>query len=213
METVSLDNLEWKHGTDKSTRIHGFALAYDRLLTPLRLMPIRLLEIGVGSGGSLRAWRDYFPHAEIFGVDINPDVPRVEGVETIIGDQGDPSFLYTLVDRLKPLHVIVDDGSHLWGDQIFTFEQLFPIVEPDGFYIIEDLHTSYWGSYAKGPRSCIDYLKFLVDELNMYGRSGYGMPKNDPDFNPLMFESPICKDVERIEFYKGTAAIHKRGAE
>jgi ubiquinone/menaquinone biosynthesis C-methylase UbiE len=35
--------------------------------------PVRILEIGVYSGGSLDMWRDYFgPTAHVTGIDIQP---------------------------------------------------------------------------------------------------------------------------------------------
>ena len=44
---------------------------YDFCFRDFRDRNIRLLEIGVSKGGSLAAWEEYFPHAEIVGVDID----------------------------------------------------------------------------------------------------------------------------------------------
>lgn len=44
---------------------------YDRHLGRFRDRPVRVLEIGIYSGGSLQMWRNYFgPGCEIYGIDI-----------------------------------------------------------------------------------------------------------------------------------------------
>ena len=39
--------------------------------------------------------------------------------------------------------LIVDDGSHQWGHQIFTFQTIFPWLPPGSIYICEDIQTSF----------------------------------------------------------------------
>jgi hypothetical protein len=63
-------------GTNKFG-MHDYTPNYHKLFAHLRTAPIRILEIGVGGyadddrgGQSLEVWRDYFPHAQIVGIDI-----------------------------------------------------------------------------------------------------------------------------------------------
>ena len=62
---------------------HGYARYYEPLLAPFRDAPVRLLEIGVESGHSLTAWRQYFHAAEhIWGVGLGEgdgDSPTLSG--------------------------------------------------------------------------------------------------------------------------------------
>src|SRR5690606_8535669 len=97
-----------------------------------------LLEIGVMDGASLRMWRDFYPDAEIVGVD-NLRTPEVDGVTVLKGDATD----WDLLKTLGTFDVIVDDGSHMTADQQRTFEWMYPALNPGGWYILEDLHTSY----------------------------------------------------------------------
>jgi len=56
--------------TDKIT--NGYMNIYGPIFAPLRSKPIKLLELGVLGGESLRLWRDYFWNGTIVGLDLNP---------------------------------------------------------------------------------------------------------------------------------------------
>jgi len=71
-----LNELARAHGTDKAGD-HSYTGAYEFHLAGFRDRPVRLLEIGVGGyedpdqgGESLRMWKEYFAHGQIFGLDI-----------------------------------------------------------------------------------------------------------------------------------------------
>jgi hypothetical protein len=141
----SLDELGRANGTDKSSVKHDYLVMYEQALRHLRLTSVSLLEIGVFKGASLRTWRDFFPRGRIVGVDIDPAALQYAGerMEVYLGDQDDPEGLRSFVEAQGPFDVIVDDGSHMWRHQISTMRALLPLVKPGGFYILEDLHTSY----------------------------------------------------------------------
>ena len=167
-----------KHGTDK-WGTHRYAQHYDHALEHLRDEPVNLLEIGVGGysdpakgGHSLRMWKEFFPRGHIFGMDIH-DKSRLEEdrIRIFRGDQGDPESLRAVAKQIGRLDVIIDDGSHLSDHVVTTFETLFPLLEPNGIYAVEDLQTSYWperhGSLDRdSPDTSMGMLKRLVDGLN-----------------------------------------------
>merc|ERR1712110_82036 len=63
-----LGDILTRFGSDKAFR-HGYDRYYDRLLEPLRNTKLRLLEIGVEKGRSLRTWQVYFGKAaQIYGI-------------------------------------------------------------------------------------------------------------------------------------------------
>jgi len=47
----------------------GYLDVYDAITAPWIDKEIKLLEVGVYQGGSLKLWRDYFPRGTIVGVD------------------------------------------------------------------------------------------------------------------------------------------------
>ena len=55
--------------TDKNT-VHSYLPLYDLLLKNKKNTCKNIIEIGVGQGGSIKLWHDYFPNATIYGCDI-----------------------------------------------------------------------------------------------------------------------------------------------
>jgi hypothetical protein len=55
----------------------------------------------------------------------------------MLSTQKSKSTIATLVKRS-------DDGGHEMSQQIISFEELYPIVFPNGVYLVEDLHTSFF---------------------------------------------------------------------
>jgi hypothetical protein len=157
--------------------IHYFPI-YERHLGPYRNRDARLLEIGISSGGSLELWERYFgPSMTLVGIDIDEAVlvDNDPGRTIVIGDQADPEFLRAVVDQYGPFDVILDDGGHTMDQQITSVETLFPELNNDGVYIVEDCHTSYWEEYGGGlgrDRTFIEWIKSRVDDLHRYHLAG-----------------------------------------
>lgn len=84
---MSLLYLARKHGTDKESA-HGYISGcYSRFLEGDRAWikpgPVRLLELGVFGGASMRMWREFYPEGELTCVDLIPEeVVRAGGTIT-----------------------------------------------------------------------------------------------------------------------------------
>lgn len=184
--------------------MHYFDI-YHRHFERFRGRPCTVLEIGVYHGGSLQMWRHYFgERARIVGVDINPRLTSLnqEGVEIIIGDQGDRSFLRKLARQIGKVDILIDDGGHLMHEQIATLEELYGTVADDGVILVEDTHTSYWQEFGGGLRSNYSFMSFakqLIDELNAWH-------SRDPhSFSP----SGFTQSTNSMHFYDSVVVIEK----
>jgi hypothetical protein len=117
-------------------------------------------------------WKRYFgPHAQIVGLDINPECKQFEEdqVAIRIGSQSDTALLQSVLDEFGTPNIVLDDGSHRMSDVVETFRYLYQRTAPDGVYMVEDLHTAYWDEYGGGvgrEGSFIELCKGLIDELN-----------------------------------------------
>ncbi|MEU1339763.1 class I SAM-dependent methyltransferase [Streptomyces sp. NPDC090075] len=173
-----LNKLAQHFKTDK-WGIHRYTQHYQRHLGHLKNESFNLLEIGIGGynrpgqgGASLRMWKQFFPKARIFGMDIqDKSFVDEERITTFIGDQSDPTSLNTVADKIGDLDVIIDDGSHRSPHVLTTFATLFPRLKDGGIYIVEDTQSSYWPEWQgsedlEAAHTSMGMLKRLVDGLN-----------------------------------------------
>ncbi|CAM3617741.1 class I SAM-dependent methyltransferase [Kibdelosporangium persicum] len=186
-----LAKLAVRHRSAKNGLVHRFGPRYERHLRPLRRESLRVLEIGFGGydsafdGGSLRMWKHYFPRSWIFGLDISDQSHLDEQrITTLRADQSDTDALVRIAGQYGPFDVVIDDGSHINEHVRSSFAALLPYVRTGGYYVIEDLWTSYRPSYggSEDPADCggtsLGLLKTLTDglhheELPVAGIGGY----------------------------------------
>jgi len=142
------------YDTDKSKQYLNnyedfFHLLYDK--------SIRLLELGIKSGGSLLMWRDYFEKGIIVGIDSHPvQIEDPSGrIHMYTGLQQDKEFLDRVRRESAPdgFDMIIDDCSHIGELTRISFWHLFNNhLKPNGIYVIEDWGTGYWDTYPDGRR-------------------------------------------------------------
>lgn len=147
---MSLKELGQKYKTDKVDNHHtyngmSYCDIYERYLSKNRLQVKTFVEIGIRDGCSLRMWKEYFPNAHIYGIDIDPRCKQFEEdrITCFIGDQNNEEFLLKIKEEIGEYDVLLDDGSHITEHQIKTFNNLYENCKENGFYIIEDLQNSY----------------------------------------------------------------------
>jgi len=141
-------------GTDKGAGEHFFTKHYATYFAPLRLLPLRILEIGVRGGSSLQLWHAYFPNATIVGLDISLKNTNLHGLSNRVTvmecDQSDAGALQRVIDKVGGnFDIVIDDGGHTMQQQQVSLGFLLPHTKPGGMYIIEDLHTSKASFYER----------------------------------------------------------------
>ncbi len=134
---------EWERigrelGTDKS--IHTYMPVYEHLLGRISGLPLRILEMGIDHGNSLKLWLKMFPHSEIHGLDLH-DCTEVSDPRLTIHKrfQQDPGIAMLWGDDF--FDIIVDDCGHLAEWQRVSREILWPCLKMGGHYFIEDILT------------------------------------------------------------------------
>jgi cephalosporin hydroxylase len=185
---------------------HHYFEIYHRHFQAFRGRSPVVLEIGVFHGGSLQMWRDYFgPGARIVGLDIDPRCRQFEepGIEVLIGDQEDRAFLADVKRRLPQVDIVIDDGGHAMRQQIVSFEELYPHLQPHGVYLCEDIHTSVAPQYGGGYRRAgtfLEYAKGLVDQL-------YAWYSSEPERFAV---NAFTRSTYALHFYDSVLVIEKR---
>jgi ubiquinone/menaquinone biosynthesis C-methylase UbiE len=168
-EAPSLDQIGLEFNTDKASSMHGYLAMYERFFSKFRYQKIKILEIGVFGGASLRTWEKYFPEAMIVGADIDVGALNyaTDRIKIELMDQSNIQDLIDLGVKHGPFDIIIEDGSHFWEHQITSLRTLFPFLKNGGIYICEDLQTNFGVNVDNyrgiASQSCVEYLKQLVD--------------------------------------------------
>lgn len=207
---TSLIELAKRHGTDKWGS-HWYAEHYERHFSPRRFSLLNILEIGIGGydnpdagGESLRMWKDFFPRGTVYGLDIYDKQAHAEDrIRIYQGDQYNSDILERISREAEGgLDIIVDDGSHLNNDVIESFQRLFPLMNDNGIYVIEDLQTSYWAGFGGGPtnegHTSMCMLKSMTDGLNY---EEFDSPGYEPSYSD--------RNIKSLHFYHNMAFIYK----
>ncbi len=161
-EETELCKIMKTNRSDKAGPRHTYTKVYFPLFTPVRSNSIRVFELGLGSTNqkipsnmgpqgrpcaSLYAWRDFFPHAEIYGADIDPLLLRTEHrLKTFYCDQLNKESIQNLwgnAELQEPFEIIIEDGIHTFNGSVLFFEESVHKLAPKGVYIIEDIHKRY----------------------------------------------------------------------
>ena len=195
MNRPSLYEIGIKHYTDKSIS-HLFSVVYDSYFQHLRDSDIKMLELGIYKGASIKMWEEYFEKAQLHAIDIldctylNNDRVKVE-----ILNQENEDELRSLP---KDFDIILDDGGHTMLQQQLSLKVLFvDHLKPGGTYILEDLHTSepkYWGSH--GGNKTNNTLRLMHDLKNRFLSRDNTYFINDDDFYAIL------EKIESIEIVK-----------
>ena len=131
---------------------------YENLFKKFKNKKIKILEVGVGDGGSLFMWKSYFKKgSKIYGVDLNPEALKLKnyGFDITIGDQSKKEFWKRFFKKNKNFDLIIDDGGHTNLQQITTLMESINYINTGGMIIIEDTHTSFMRN--KGFRNPSNY--------------------------------------------------------
>ena len=138
--------------TDK-LRLHSYLDTYENLFSKFKNKDINLLEIGIGNGGSLKLWQEYFTKkSNIYCIDISFD----EVTHKDLVSQENVTIIWKDIDSCIPsilspimFDIIIDDGSHYLSHQIKTWELFKDRLNPGGILVIEDIAPEAYDYFFK----------------------------------------------------------------
>jgi len=168
-----------------------------------------ILEIGTNKGSSLRIWAEFFPNAQVHGIDItrqyeiasNLDHPRIN---THLLNQGSKSELEAFVDHVvkdTKFDIIIDDGSHDQYDQQLSLSMLFGSLRNGGLYVVEDIITgeNWWDSNLYNKRR-IRPTRTIMQEFEQTGR----LPEGFLNGKEIEAQTAYC------EYRESSVVIYER---
>jgi len=165
-----------KHGCDKGTEgriAHHYYRAYEKDFEAVRNDPIKILEVGIYKGLSHTCWLEYFPNAEVYGIDIfdrvkpfHIPVLRNPRMHYINHDSRDPDLPLAIKEAWGEdikFDFIIDDGLHTPDANRKTFLNLIDFKKENGVYFIEDVFPLHKLTEREWK---FTWLKRLPDEYN-----------------------------------------------
>ena len=132
MKTLKQVSVELNYPSDKDTS-HNYLPVYQEEFNQIK--NIKILELGVGYGGSLVLWDGFFVDSEIQGID------NVKYTDNPI-----PGILH--FGNYEDLHLnfednyfdyIVNDSMHYAKEQIEAFNLYYPKLKSGGKFFMEDI--------------------------------------------------------------------------
>jgi len=153
-----------RHNSDKGhTNIklshHNYTTFYYSIFKEKRDDKLRIFELGIGTinpnipsnmgykgtpGASLYGWREFFPHSDIFGADIDTEVLfSDERIKTFYCDQTNPHvirYMWNEPELREDFDIMIEDGLHTFSANVCFFEHSIHKLKPNGYYIIEDIY-------------------------------------------------------------------------
>ena len=142
------------YGSDKST-VHNYHLIYSSIFSNKNKVK-KILEIGLGTGNlnivsnmgsnarpgaSLKAFKDFFKYAQIYGADIDKKILFKENrIKTFYVDQSDIGSLERLYKKIgQNFDLIIDDGLHAPYTNLNFIITSINKLKKGGWLIIEDI--------------------------------------------------------------------------
>lgn len=203
MEEITLKDIVNNETTDKNTQ-HTYLDLYQRLLSKKSETAKNVLEIGIGAGGSIKMWHDFFPNAHIYGVDIlfghelsevdpllnegkrflsfmerwNP-ITSLERVTLNLGKNAydDEFFENTFLKPGIKFDLILDDGDHRLPSMLTFIQQYSQLLTEDGILMIEDVQSWDWIE---------SMVKSVPEHLQKYVQT-YDLRQNKGQYDDIVF--------------------------
>ena len=147
-----------KGNVNITTSWHNYTTFYYSIFKDLREHKLRVFELGLGTnneslpsnmgrhgrpGASLYGWSEFFPNAHIFGADIDTNILFHTGkIKTFYCDQTNKhiiQYMWNAPELHDNFDIIIEDGLHTFDANVCFFENSIHKLNPNGYYIIEDI--------------------------------------------------------------------------
>lgn len=165
---MSLVDLVDNSKTDKNT-LHSYLPLYQQIFGGKKESAKNVLEIGIDRGGSIKLWRDYFPNAIIYGLDIMElenvwdEIKNNDKIVlyTSVNAYDDHFFKSHILEKNIKFDILLDDGPHSLESMVFFIETYSQVMADDGILIVEDVQNWEWIEDLKAavPPPLKEYIK------------------------------------------------------
>jgi hypothetical protein len=161
---------------------NSYTPLYDLLFFPFKYTKINFGEIGIFKNASMKMWRNYFPHANLYGWDCCPTDAEEDRYKVLdfVHEAKKENLSNTTYDYMNvrdeesiknalnkvgcKFDILMDDSDHEFWSQIRII-RLSPMhINPGGLLIIEDINHTITPRYS---------LESYVNCIKEYGHDKF----------------------------------------
>lgn len=144
---------------------------YNEKFKKFKDKKIKILEIGVLQGHSLKLWEQYFLNAQIFGVDVQNIIEHSFGdrVKIIFSNAYSIDFIKKIQETEGKFDIIIDDGPHTLDTQHFFLSNYQNLLkDSESIIILEDVYSNAFQSLRNSFNdfSVLDLRDSVKNEYN-----------------------------------------------
>lgn len=118
---------------------------YNEKFKKFKDKSLKILEIGVLQGHSIKLWEEYFPNAKIFGVDIGNIIEHnfSDRVKILFENAYSLNFIKKIEEMFGKFDIIIDDGPHTLATQQFFLTNYQSLLkDSESIIILEDVYSN-----------------------------------------------------------------------
>lgn len=140
-------------GSDKCSDWHNYTPVYSKIFDASKNLELKIFELGIFKGCSVRGWRKYFRNSKIFAGDVNQEyLVNDDEIVSYICDQDNKTSIESLwknFDCPEFFDVIIDDGKHEFFSNLIFLNSSIHMLKKGGIFIVEDLTISTKNEFSK----------------------------------------------------------------
>ena len=121
---------------------HPYSIFYYDFFRAQANDVLKLAEVGILNGSSLKMWRDFFPNSNIFGYDNNDEFLKKSASYNFNVSKMDIKYRSSINTALAmngPFDIIIEDTTHMFDDKIRFIHEAIHHLNPGGHLIVEDI--------------------------------------------------------------------------
>jgi len=208
---------------------HHYQTMYGFLLLPtiekfsVNKKKLKFLEIGYGCGqlnvgASVKLWNNLFADLNVEKWEAEYDLECINlaksqgllaGWNLLLGDQGNVTTLDRWVKESGGnFDIIIDDGGHVHNMVLTSLSKLWPQLNPDGYYYIEDLEVAFWfpEQVKAGFPPVTKVLQAWIEVMHV----GDVQMSNSPHHKAIISHYPLPEGLDFILCQKHACVLHKK---
>jgi hypothetical protein len=185
-----------------SIKWNNYFEIYENIFKKFINKKIKIVEIGIGDGGSLFMWKKFFgKKAKIIGIELNPEAKKLEkyGFKIYLGDQSSQIFWKNFYKKVGKIDILIDDGGHTNLQQITSLMESVKNINNGGMIVVEDTHTSFMKNKGFKNPSKYSFINFTTSLIENIHRR-----------NPMLRKelNYFSKKIFSLEFYDSITVIN-----